>query len=107
MSIGLTRDEYDEEIAAYEARIKELEADLEIAKDSRAIVDKALHERRVQVEALRAENQRLRGIIPTLKRALLDISLCSQNSMTSKRECGILARTALDATSELLGGGNG
>lgn len=44
------------------ARIAELEADLEIAKDSRAIVDQALHERRVQVEALLVENQRLREL---------------------------------------------
>lgn len=42
-----------------EDRIAELEESLEIAKDSRAVVDQALHERRMQVETLRAENQRL------------------------------------------------
>jgi len=53
-------------IKEYRDRINELEDDIEIAKDSRAVVDKALRERRVQVEALLAENQLLRDGLETL-----------------------------------------
>ena len=56
-------DELIDEIIEKDARIAELEESLEIAKDSRAVVDQALHERRMQVETLRAENQRLRAVI--------------------------------------------
>lgn len=41
------------------------------------------------------ENARLRADVEKLKAALHHVSLCSQNSMSSQRECGRIAREAL------------
>lgn len=51
---------------------------------------------RAELARLRAENERL-------TRALHEISLCSQNSMSSKRECGRIAMRTLnhETTSKL------
>lgn len=51
MSIGLTRAEYGRKLSEYEDRIAELIETLELTEDSSALVNRALYERRVQVES--------------------------------------------------------
>jgi len=90
MSIGLTRDEYDEEIAAYEASIKELENLLRIEREGNASLANVLLGFKAANKTLGAENQRLRDALQQLH----DIM-----------KMGGFDCPELDAAGALLGGG--
>jgi hypothetical protein len=96
---------------AHEAadEIERLRAELELRRKSGSAVDR-LHNlcegiaddadgsewSREEWERIDAENTRLRAENDALRNGLHRISLASQNSMSSLRECGQIARTALD-----------
>ncbi len=79
------------------SRIDEVVADnAALRKNVERLKTVPMKYRRMEFNAqLQNENAALRERIKVLEDALTHISLCSQNSASSKEECGRIARTAL------------
>jgi len=70
MSVSRDIKKYQDAITLRNKRIAELEAELELAKDTRAVVDKALHERRKEREELKARVGELESELAELRRSM-------------------------------------
>ena len=78
-----------ESLAEHQQMIVALREQLTLAESVRA----------AQVAGLTEGAEKLRGRVKALEDALTHISLCSQSSMSSKEECGRIARAALKGAS--------